>query len=91
MAWEFNFPRGKPETDFQKRMLTILHDTGRVTRQEAASMIPVELMGLKNEQIVLDMCAAPGSKTTQIAERLAANCFVIANEPSSSENQYANF
>ena len=84
MAWEFNFPRGKPETDFQKRMLTILHDTGRVTRQEAASMIPVELMGLKNEKIVLDMCAAPGSKTTQIAERLADNCFVIANEPSSS-------
>ena len=31
--------------------------------------------------MVLDMCAAPGSKTTQIAEKVAPEGFVVANEP----------
>ncbi len=83
-AWQLPFERGKAPTEYAKRMLTILHDTGRITRQEAASMLPVELLDLDEEVIVLDMCAAPGSKTTQVAEKLADRGFVIANEPVSS-------
>ena len=83
-AWQMPFSRGKPPTDYAKRIMTILHDSGRITRQEAASMLPVEILGLTDETVVLDMCAAPGSKTTQIAERLPKHGFVIANEPVSS-------
>lgn len=35
--------------------------------QEAASQVPVEVLGVSPGDIVLDMCASPGSKTTQIA------------------------
>ena len=83
-AWQMPFARGKAPDDYAKRMMTILHDSGRITRQEAASMLPVEILGITDETVVLDMCAAPGSKTTQIAESLPAHGFVIANEPVSS-------
>ena len=83
-AWQMPYPRGKPPNDYTKRIMTILHDSGRITRQESASMLPVEILGITDETVVLDMCAAPGSKTTQIAERLPPHGFVIANEPVSS-------
>ncbi|XP_054158247.1 RNA cytosine-C(5)-methyltransferase NSUN2-like [Oppia nitens] len=45
-------------------------DSGYISRQEAVSMIPALLMDLKPGYRVLDMCAAPGSKTAQIIEML---------------------
>lgn len=36
--------------------------------QEAASQLPPKILNPKSEDTVLDMCAAPGSKTTQIAQ-----------------------
>ena len=83
-AWQMPFARGKAPEGYAKRMMSILHDSGRITRQEAASMLPVELLGITDETVVLDMCAAPGSKTTQVAEKLAPDGFVIANEPVAS-------
>ena len=83
-AWQMPFARGKAPEGYAKRMMSILHDSGRITRQEAASMLPVELLGITDETVVLDMCAAPGSKTTQVAEKLAPSGFVIANEPVAS-------
>ena len=83
-AWQMPFARGKAPEGYAKRMMSILHDSGRITRQEAASMLPVELLGITDETVVLDMCAAPGSKTTQVAEKLAPNGIVIANEPVAS-------
>uniref|UniRef100_A0A5S6QPZ6 tRNA (cytosine(34)-C(5))-methyltransferase n=1 Tax=Trichuris muris TaxID=70415 RepID=A0A5S6QPZ6_TRIMR len=43
---------------------------GVLSRQEAVSMIPPLLMDVKPTHYVLDMCAAPGSKTVQIIEML---------------------
>lgn len=48
-------------------------------------MIPVTLLKIEPHHAVLDMCAAPGSKTIQIIEALhledKLNCgFVIAND-----------
>jgi len=54
------------------------HLLGYYYIQEAASQIPVELLNITNKDVVLDCCAAPGSKTTQIAEKAKA---VIALEP----------
>jgi tRNA (cytosine40_48-C5)-methyltransferase len=40
---------------------------GVYTLQEAAAQFPVEVLTPKPSEVVLDMCAAPGVKTTQIA------------------------
>ena len=44
-------------------------------------MLPVRLLEAGNETLALDMCAAPGSKTTQLGELLHPNGVVVANEP----------
>jgi 16S rRNA C967 or C1407 C5-methylase (RsmB/RsmF family) len=36
--------------------------------QESASQLPPKVLNPKPNEMVLDMCAAPGSKTTQIAQ-----------------------
>jgi 16S rRNA C967 or C1407 C5-methylase (RsmB/RsmF family) len=46
---------------------------GNMSRQEAVSMVPPLLMDIKPHQWVLDMCAAPGSKTAQIIEAVHSN------------------
>lgn len=48
--------------------------------QEAAAQVPVELLDLNKEDIVLDMCAAPGGKTTQIAQVMQNKGAIIAIE-----------
>ena len=78
-AYTMPFPRGHAEGE-ARQVLSLLHTTGRVTRQEAASMLPVEVLPLEGAELVLDLCAAPGSKTTQVAER-AIDATVVANEP----------
>lgn len=44
-----------------------------MSRQEAVSMVPPLLMDIQPHHWVLDMCAAPGSKTAQIIEAVHAN------------------
>ena len=78
-AWEMPFPRGGAKGDSRK-ILKALHDTGRITRQEAVSMLPVIALAPKPGATVLDLCASPGSKTTQICEHLGDSGVVIANE-----------
>jgi len=80
-AWVMPFARGKAPEGTPQRMMALLHETGRITRQEAASMLPVRLLKLTQETLALDLCAAPGSKATQIAEELHPNGVVVANEP----------
>lgn len=46
---------------------------GNISRQEAVSMVPPLLMDIKSHHKILDMCAAPGSKTAQIIEALHAD------------------
>uniref|UniRef100_A0AC34FHI0 tRNA (cytosine(34)-C(5))-methyltransferase n=1 Tax=Panagrolaimus sp. ES5 TaxID=591445 RepID=A0AC34FHI0_9BILA len=43
-------------------------EIGVLSRQEAVSMVPPLLLDVKPEHMVLDMCAAPGSKTMQLIE-----------------------
>lgn len=80
-AWVMPFARGKAPEGTPQRMMALLHETGRVTRQEAASMLPVLLLNLTQDTLALDLCAAPGSKATQLAEALHPNGVVVANEP----------
>ncbi|KAM3721147.1 tRNA (cytosine(34)-C(5))-methyltransferase [Dirofilaria immitis] len=45
-------------------------ELGNISRQEAVSMIPPLLLDIKPHHKVLDVCAAPGSKTMQIIEMM---------------------
>ena len=55
--------------------------SGIMTRQETVSMIPVQLLDIQPDHSVMDMCAAPGSKTCQILEKLnQGKGFVLAND-----------
>ncbi|XP_071447980.1 tRNA (cytosine(34)-C(5))-methyltransferase [Hetaerina americana] len=61
-------------------------ECGSISRQEVVSMIPPLVLDVKPHHKVLDMCAAPGSKTAQLIELLHAgegkipDGFVIAND-----------
>lgn len=41
-------------------------DAGLIARQELVSMLPPLFLDVQPDDIILDMCAAPGSKTSQI-------------------------
>lgn len=58
----------------------IEHSLGYFYIQEAASMIPPLVLGPKPEEIVLDIAASPGSKTTQIAQYMENRGILIAND-----------
>ncbi len=56
------------------------HALGYLYVQEAASMIPPVVLDPKPGETVLDMCASPGSKATQIAQYLENRGVLVAND-----------
>jgi tRNA (cytosine49-C5)-methyltransferase len=60
------------------------HQLGYFYLQEAASMIPAIALDVKPEMKVLDMCSAPGSKTSQIAQYMDNTGVLVANDLSSA-------
>eukprot|EP00526_Cylindrotheca_closterium_P008207 CAMPEP_0113632464 /NCGR_PEP_ID=MMETSP0017_2-20120614/16875_1 /TAXON_ID=2856 /ORGANISM="Cylindrotheca closterium" /LENGTH=827 /DNA_ID=CAMNT_0000543023 /DNA_START=37 /DNA_END=2520 /DNA_ORIENTATION=+ /assembly_acc=CAM_ASM_000147 len=50
--------------------LKVQTEAGFITRQETVSMIPPVVLDPERHHTVLDMCAAPGSKTSQLLEVL---------------------
>lgn len=81
-SWCMPFSKGNFPNDESKKILMLLHETGRITRQEAVSMLPPVVLEPKDGTLIMDTCAAPGSKATQLAEAVP-NGLVLANEPSS--------
>ncbi len=81
-AWSMPFSKGDYPDENVKKLMMLLHETGRITRQEAVSMLPPVILEAKDGDLVMDTCAAPGSKATQLAEAIP-NGLVLANEPSS--------
>lgn len=57
------------EYEYALRGLEI-YKTGKIYVQSLSSMIPVLCLDVQSGQKILDMTAAPGSKTTQIASML---------------------
>ncbi|KAG6543266.1 hypothetical protein Mapa_015180 [Marchantia paleacea] len=74
LAWTLSFSR------MQLRKMPILeriheflkqeNEIGSITRQEAVSMLPPLFLKVEPQHRVLDMCAAPGSKTFQLLEMI---------------------
>lgn len=48
--------------------------------QDPASLLPIELAQIEPGDRVMDVCAAPGGKSTAIAERLGRGGVLVANE-----------
>ncbi len=59
---------------------TIEHALGYVYVQEAASMIPPLILDPKPHETVLDLAAAPGSKTSQMAAMMKNTGLLVAND-----------
>lgn len=57
-------------------------DRGNIVRQEAVSMLPVLFLNVQRGHRVLDMCASPGSKTTQILDFLLSTADEHSQEQS---------
>lgn len=58
-----------------------LHSAGAYYIQEASAMSPVEKLMVNPKDRVLDLCAAPGGKSTQIACKLDGEGILVSNEP----------
>lgn len=76
LAWYMTTPKAvirrfPPFANFQK-FLVSESDVGNITRQEVVSMIPPLVMDLQPGMTVLDLCAAPGSKSAQLLELINA-------------------
>ncbi|KAI9684233.1 MAG: hypothetical protein M1820_010898, partial [Bogoriella megaspora] len=72
LAWSMNTPKNvirkfPPFQSFQKFLVSET-SIGNISRQELVSMIPPLLMDIKPGMVVLDLCAAPGSKSAQLIE-----------------------
>ncbi len=67
------------ETDGAGR--TVEHAAGLYYVQEPSAMSPVPKLDVKKGDRVLDLCAAPGGKSTQIAAYLQGEGLLVSNEP----------
>ncbi len=56
------------------------HEAGVYYIQEPSAMAPVTLLQVQPGERILDLCAAPGGKSTQIAGRLQGRGLLVCNE-----------
>ena len=56
------------------------HEAGVYYIQEPSAMAPVSYLDPRPGERVLDLCAAPGGKTTQIADRMHGDGILVTNE-----------
>ena len=58
-----------------------LHEAGAYYIQEPSAMAAVAVLSPRPGERVLDLCAAPGGKSTQIADVLEGRGLLVSNEP----------
>ena len=56
------------------------HHAGMIYVQEPAAMAPAECIDIDPDSKVLDMCSAPGGKSTQLKNKLDDNGLLVSNE-----------
>ena len=58
-----------------------LHEAGAYYLQEPSAMLPAAVLNAQPGEKVLDLCAAPGGKSTQLALQMAGRGLIVCNEP----------
>lgn len=66
--------------DFDKVGNHPFHHAGLIYVQEPAAMAPAECIDIAPDSYILDMCAAPGGKSTQLKNKLGENGILVSNE-----------
>ncbi len=77
----------RDDRDEQALGKTLEHFTGQIYVQSLSSALPVAILNPEPEDKVLDVCSAPGSKTTFLSEKMEGVGCIIANEISSSRSK----
>ena len=77
IPWE---PLGRYLAPDSKPGAGIAHAAGAFYLQDASAMAPVASLDPQPGERVLDLCAAPGGKSGQIAARLNGRGFLLSNE-----------
>ncbi|XP_066262193.1 tRNA (cytosine(34)-C(5))-methyltransferase isoform X1 [Euwallacea similis] len=90
LAWQLELTRKDIRSNeaYYKLHNFLISETehGTISRQETVSMIPPLVLDVQPHHKILDMCAAPGSKTAQLLELLHQNeepiptGYVLAND-----------
>ncbi|KAL9937421.1 hypothetical protein V8E36_003830 [Tilletia maclaganii] len=73
-GWQLDVKKNviRKHPSFKAFQQWLVHETdaGCISRQEAVSMVPPLFLDVRSDHLVLDLCAAPGSKTAQLVEML---------------------
>jgi len=77
-------PDGAAYPETARPALHPYYSAGLYYIQEASAMMPANLLPVAPGDRVLDLCAAPGGKTTQLAGQMAGKGILYANDISSS-------
>ena len=56
------------------------HHAGMIYVQEPGAMAPAECVEIEEDWKILDMCAAPGGKSTQLRNKLSEKGILVSNE-----------
>ncbi len=80
VAW---CPNGRYLTD-EAMSKDPLHFAGAYYIQEPSAMLPAALLAAKPGDRVLDLCAAPGGKSTQLLDDMADTGLLVSNDISAS-------
>ena len=73
-------PNGYYYDPAQRPGLHPYHEAGLYYLQEPSAMAPAPLLDAQPGQRVLDLCAAPGGKTTQLAAAMTGRGLLVCNE-----------
>ena len=66
--------------DYEKIGNHPYHHAGMIYVQEPGAMAPAECMELEDDWVILDMCSAPGGKSTQLRNKLGEKGILVSNE-----------
>ena len=81
VAW---CPDGRYYKEDTRPGLSPLHFAGAYYIQEASAMAPAMALDVQSGDRVLDLCAAPGGKSGQLAAALRGEGLLVSNEPEPS-------